>query len=86
MQPNALSPSYLAAHPTAWLPAYGRGDGSTLLGMWVELQRRIVTQTYANGFHIVSIMCLAGTGLAVLLSTGRPKAHDDHDFTHVAEA
>jgi EmrB/QacA subfamily drug resistance transporter len=84
MQPNALSPTYIEAHPTAMLPAYHQTDPSTLLGFWSELHRRIVTETYANGFHIVSIMCLAGTALAVLLSTGRPKGHADHDL-HVAE-
>jgi EmrB/QacA subfamily drug resistance transporter len=82
--PNALSQSYVAAHPTAWLPAYSQGDPSTLLGFWSELQRRIVTETYANGFHVVSIMCLAGTALAMLLSTGRPKGHDE--APHVAES
>jgi EmrB/QacA subfamily drug resistance transporter len=73
-QPNALSPVYLETHPTALLPIYQQTDPAALLSMYAQLQRHIVTRTYANGFYVVSILCLVGTGLALLLRSGKPSA------------
>jgi len=46
---------------------------SGLAGIYTELTRAVVTQTYANGFHIVALLCTAGALLG--LTTRSARAH-----------
>ncbi|HEY4004976.1 MAG TPA: DHA2 family efflux MFS transporter permease subunit [Pseudonocardia sp.] len=52
--------------------AAGQGP-SGLLGMYQAMSMQVTTQTYDNGFYIVTLMCAGGVVLALLLRSGKPK-------------
>jgi hypothetical protein len=47
---------------------------SGLMGVYKAMNMQVTTQTYDNGFYIVSLMCAGGALLALLLRSGKPKA------------
>jgi MFS family permease len=52
--------------------AYSQQGASGLLGMYMQVSNAVLTETYANGFYLVALMCVAGVPLAFLLPTGKP--------------
>jgi len=49
-------------------------QGTTgLLGVYQQLQKYVVTTTYANAFLVVALLCAAGALLALLLRSGPPQ-------------
>ena len=47
---------------------------SGLLAIYLQLQKYIASETYANAFLIVSIMCAGGALLALMLRSGPPQS------------
>jgi EmrB/QacA subfamily drug resistance transporter len=47
---------------------------SGLLPLYQQMNNSITTQTYDNGFYIVSLICVGGAALGLLLRSGPPKA------------
>jgi MFS family permease len=54
------------------ITAYSQQGPAGLLGMYEQMSRAVLTETYANGFYLVAIMCVFGVPLAFLLPTGKP--------------
>jgi hypothetical protein len=52
--------------------AYKADGASGLLGMYTQVSRAVLTETYANGFYLVAMMCVVGVPLAFLLPNGKP--------------
>ena len=46
---------------------------SGLLAIYLQLQKYVVTESYANAFLVVSIMCAGGVLLALMLRSGPPQ-------------
>jgi EmrB/QacA subfamily drug resistance transporter len=46
---------------------------SGLTGYYTELSRAVTTQTYANGFHIVTLLCAAGALIGLTTRSGRAR-------------
>jgi hypothetical protein len=51
--------------------AVGSAGPSGLTGYYLELSRAVTTQTYANGFHIVALLCAVGALLGLTTRSGR---------------
>jgi EmrB/QacA subfamily drug resistance transporter len=51
---------------------YSAGGASGLLGMYTQVSKAVLTETYANGFYLVAMMCVVGVPLAFLLPNGKP--------------
>jgi EmrB/QacA subfamily drug resistance transporter len=67
----------LYAGGAAALPAITAAQqkgASGLLPLYQQVNNSITTQTYDNGFYIVSLMCVGGAVLGLLLRSGHPKA------------
>jgi hypothetical protein len=47
---------------------------SGLLAIYLQLQKYVASETYANAFLVVSIMCAGGALLALMLRSGPPQA------------
>jgi len=52
--------------------AYSADGASGLLGMYTQVSKAVLTETYANGFYLVAMMCVVGVPLAFLLPNGKP--------------
>jgi hypothetical protein len=44
---------------------------SGLTGMYTQLTNEVTTQTYANGFFVVALMCAGGAVLALTMRNGK---------------
>jgi hypothetical protein len=51
-------------------PAGNRGG---LTALYAELTRAVTTQTYANGFHVVALLCTAGALIGLATRSGRAR-------------
>lgn len=60
------------ARATPQVTAYTEQGPAGLLGMYQQVSNAVLTETYANGFYVVAIMCMVGALLAVLLPSGKP--------------
>ena len=54
----------------------GSSTSSALLGTYQALDQQVVTQTYANGFYVVSILGVIGMVLAAFMRSGRPAGYE----------
>jgi EmrB/QacA subfamily drug resistance transporter len=47
---------------------------SGMTGIYTEMSNIVTTQTYANGFYVVALMCAAGALLALTMRNGKSKS------------
>ena len=68
-------PYALSSNPGASGQA-GSSASSALLGYYQALDQQVVTQTYANGFYVVSVLGVIGMVLAAFMRSGRPAGNE----------
>jgi len=62
-------------------PAAGEHSPSDLLLAYTQLSNQITTQTYANGFYLITILCLSSIGLTLALRSGRARTMETLPIT-----
>jgi hypothetical protein len=61
-----------AQTPPAIAAAESQGPAG-LTGMYTELTKAVTTQTYANAFYVVALMCAGGVLLGLTMRSGKAR-------------
>jgi hypothetical protein len=50
-----------------------RHDPTALAGVYQELVKAVTTETYANVFAVVALLCAGGAAIGLTMRSGRPE-------------
>jgi EmrB/QacA subfamily drug resistance transporter len=59
--------------PQAAAAAVARHDPTALAGVYQELVKAVTTETYANVFAVVALLCAGGAAIGLTMRSGRPE-------------